>query len=653
MRWHGVVTGLLTIICAVNGFAEDGASDKNIAQIDQLHATVAKLNSLLPNDTKNTGKLLKILEDQARSRDLTCKYAARHAVAAYYLKYHQDHDAWKLVKDCAESSKLQGVLDKDYGSSYLCCYLDAAMCKLRQQKPQDALQMLFRAESMTQDFDKVLVKLKYAEILQTPEIDQTDKAADYLRQAQSECDRRIAQLSDTSTVAGQAKARNDALPQWEALRNDINKTATELENAQLKKQYGEDYAAYVKMRRLYRSGLSEEAGKLCAEIVKANKGKENVYVAAAKLLEAKCALSDRRLDPKERIKRADAQLKKFVKEQPYGLYRGEAWMELGRIALEQNWDVVAASKYYEKALEWFRYVRNLHDAMDLYTVPAKVQDVSKPQGKYTSLDQWKRTIYRAEGDREIINQKTAPWYLSEQEKKCLFRVGFLRYFNEDYTGALECWKTAGMMDENIVKLKKGNWPNALMRLEAAAEYHQMMYTPEEKKLLKNKKIKLQLQTAEFYYLLEEFNNMKRLCDDVLRNPVANKYEQAAANLGIGTYYDMISASYMLKERERIAAYFRRAQELGRGSPFEEEGLIRMAFYYQASSTTWNMGKNLIDEYLKKYPRGRYIDKIKFREGIQCLYKNDHSGAKNTLTFLEQYYPKSEYTISLKEKFYDP
>lgn len=79
----------------------------------------------------------------------------------------------------------------------------------------------------------------------------------------------------------------------------------------------------------------------------------------------------------------------------------------------------------------------------------------------------------------------------------------------------------------------------------------------------------------------------------------------------------------------------------------------MAFYYQASSTTWNMGKNLIDEYLKKYPRGRYIDKIKFREGIQCLYKNDHSGAKNTLTFLEQYYPKSEYTISLKEKFYDP
>ncbi len=631
----------------------DAPQEKSESLEKQLKVVSDKLTSLPVGDDKAAKELLKYLEEQSRSRDLYIKYSARHALATYFLKNDKLNDAWKTVKDCDDGTNIQKMLGQDYGTAWLQCHLDAAVCKLKQKKPHDALQMLSRAEGLASGYDKVLVQLKCAELMLTPEINQVDKASEYLKQAQTECARKIATLKDNMSVAGQAKAKDDSLPQWEALQKDIGLQAIELEFRQLEVNYGRDYADYVKMRKLYQSGFSEKAENLCNEIVKQNKSAENVYVASARLLSAKCALRDRRLSPDEQIKRAEEQLEKFIKDQPYGLYRGEAWMELGRIELEQNWDSDAAAKYYGKALEWFRYIRNLNDAMEIYAVPDKVGDVSKPQGKYTSLDQWKRTVYRTENEREIINQKTAPWYPDEKEKQCLFLVGFFKFINNDLQGAKDCWTNAGNLDSDIMKLHSQNWPNALMRLEAAAEYGQMLFSAEEKKLMKNKKVKLQLQTAELHYLLEDFQGMNRLFNEVLKNPSSNKHELAAANLGIGLYYDMTTASIKEEERKKIASYFQKTMELGKDSPFEEEGLVRTAFYYQASSVTWEQGQKLIADYLKKYPKGKHVAQIKFREGMSCLYQRNVDGARKVLKWLETNQAQSPYTASLRKNIDDP
>ena len=42
--------------------------------------------------------------------------------------------------------------------------------------------------------------------------------------------------------------------------------------------------------------------------------------------------------PKKEIKEVKDYLEKFVKQQPDGLYRGEALMLLGKISLEIEWD---------------------------------------------------------------------------------------------------------------------------------------------------------------------------------------------------------------------------------------------------------------------------------------------------------------------------
>lgn len=628
--------------------------EKTETREKQLKAMADKLASMPVGDDKAAKDTLKFLEGQSGSRDLESKYRARHALASYYLKNDKINEAWKTLKDCDDSSSIQQTLDKDYGTPWLQCYLDAAICKFKLKKPHDAMQMMFRAEGVANGYNKVMVQLRYAELMLTPEINQIDKAAGYFKQAQTECDRKIAELTNEDAMTSeQLKNREDLLSQWDALRKEIVMAAIELEFRQLAATYGEDYGNYVKMRKLYQSGLSENAAVLCEKIVKQNKGAENVYVAAAKLLSAKCALRDRRLSQDERTKRAEAQLDKFIKEQPYGLYRGEALMELGRIELELNWDSDAAAKHYGKALEWFRYVRSLNDAMEIYAVPDKVRDVSKPLGKYTSIDQWKRTVYRVESEREIINQKTATWYPDEKEKQCLFMVGFFKFINNDLQGAKDCWTNAGTLDSDIQKLNSQNWPNALMRLQAASEYGQMLFSAEEKKLMKNKKARLQMQTAELYYLLEDFLEMKRLFSEVLKNPACSKYELAAANLGIGVYFDMTTASLKMEERKKIASYFQKTMELGKDSPFEEEGLIRMAFYYQASSVTWEQGQKLIDEYMRNYSKGKYVAKIKFRDAMSCLYQRNVNDARKVLKWLEANQPHSPYTASLRKTIDDP
>ena len=141
--------------------------------------------------------------------------------------------------------------------------------------------------------------------------------------------------------------------------------------------------------------------------------------------------------PKKEIKEVKGYLEKFIKQQPDGLYRGEALMLLGKISLEIEWDAKDAEKFYKQALDWFRKAREKRDALSLY---APVNDDLKtqilPTQRPTTLNQWKRIVYHDEDPLKLYNTANAPvWYIDDKEKECIYPLGFLAFAEGKYDEA--------------------------------------------------------------------------------------------------------------------------------------------------------------------------------------------------------------------------
>ena len=87
------------------------------------------------------------------------------------------------------------------------------------------------------------------------------------------------------------------------------------------------------------------------------------------------------------------------------------------------------------------------------------------------------------------------------------------------------WSIASKLDSDIMKLAAKNWPNILMRLSDAAKFKTMTFPARIKKLTKAEKYRIKIQTAEFYYILEQFENMKRIYQNIISDPVADNYSK--------------------------------------------------------------------------------------------------------------------------------
>ena len=168
--------------------------------------------------------------------------------------------------------------------------------------------------------------------------------------------------------------------------------------------------------------------------------------------------------PKKEIKEVKDYLNQFVKQQPDGLYRGEALMLLGKISLEIEWNAKDAEKYYSQALAWFRKAREKRDALSLYA--AMNDDLKKqsvPTQKPTTLNQWKRIVYHDEDPLKLYNTANAPvWYVDDKEKNCLFMLGFIQFALENYDLSLEIWNTVGNIDTELKNMNSLKIPNILL-----------------------------------------------------------------------------------------------------------------------------------------------------------------------------------------------
>lgn len=256
--------------------------------------------------------------------------------AAELRRISEYSQAEKLLKKYSSPARFD-TLKTTEKIEFLRGLLELAHVKALQDDVSGSLALLNWAEGRSDEYQRSIACVKYAEILL--DLGEFERAQGYLKNADEIIRKRVAN-EDTGIAIGQGSETADTGVVWRGLRDQSDALKADIEAEAMKKKFGATYGNYVKLRRLQnlvkRSKTPrylKEAQKVADEIIETDPASQ--FAAAAGYLKGEILASRlKENSPKKEIKEVKDYLNRFVKQQPDGLYRGEALMLLGKISLE-------------------------------------------------------------------------------------------------------------------------------------------------------------------------------------------------------------------------------------------------------------------------------------------------------------------------------
>lgn len=581
-----------------------------------------------------------LILESTRKQETPVKYSCKVLLAKIYRAQGKDSKALDCVSDCGDFQRISvrnrtQTTSKDY---YLDAFLELAHIRATdKEKPavRDAMKMLDYAVANSNGLEKPATLFKYAQILL--DLKEAKRALTYLNNALNSLDEYSAKALPHSEGSSSNESEEAKLLKSKVadMRNRILKFQLEINMGLLAEEFGEGYALYVKMRILYQRGLFDQAAELCKKL--AHDFPESIYGDAGRLHHALC------MEKSGSPKKAEAELEKFIKDSPNGLYRGEAWMTLGKMELESEFEEKKASASYGKALEWFRKARERRDAVDIYSLPENVISVAVPAEKLSGLDEWNRKVFKDLPPEKIVNEKVAPWYVDEMETQCLFMIGFFNFLEGDYEKAKGCFIQIRKLDADFAKLDSNNIPNALWRLESACNVGRMLFSKEQKKCLKGTN-KLLCALGELNYIIEKQDTAFGFFGRITVNPESSEPEKALAQIGMAASQDLKLSGKSVAEKCLLDA----SKLNNKWSCIASDALFRLGCLYQSESATQEKAVNAFNEYIAKYQEQDEAPRAIYR--LAVLYKasgRSKEYAKISEKLLKLY-PKTCYAKALKK-----
>ena len=583
------------------------------------------------------GMLLQAAESDLE-KAVELRRTERLSEAAQLLKTYSSPAGFDMLSSPEKIEFLRGLLE-------------LAHIRALQDDVPGALSLLNWAEGRKDPYQRAIACVKYAEILL--DLGEFERASGYLKNADELIEQR-ATVEDSGAAVGQGGALVDTGAAWRDLSDDADVLKAEIESETLKKKFGASYGNYVKLRRLQvllkRSRTPrylKEAMELADELMETDPASQ--FAAAAGYLKGEIMTSRLKEEsPKKEIKEVKGYLEKFIKQQPDGLYRGEALMLLGKISLEIEWDAKDAEKYYSQALDWFRKARERRDALSLY---APVNDDLKtqilPTQRPTTLNQWKRIVYHDEDPLKLYNTANAPvWYMDDKEKDCLLNLGLLYFVKKKFTEADKCWQRASELDDNIMALTSAGMPNMLNRLQVSCR-QKFLITDEADQDGITASEKLKITLIEMYFLTEHFDKSMLLWHALhTRSNVTSaakaialmgeadciRMKDSAAHIQARKYYQLVMQDKEMAKtsatsralynlawvtlqqghtmRETATKMFEDCIAKNPKSKYAEASLFYLALIHAGYDR--KRSEKYANEYFRRYPRGRYFSQLKLR-----------------------------------------
>lgn len=596
-------------------------------QKKSLSSKLVKAQKLLRNETtrKDALKKLSQLSKLSKKKDFENNYLGFQALSILAHEYHSPSKtfspkvkfpkykkkpsnklnkeslkkAYELVKVFGDFASIQewspNNAEIEYCNPKLLPFLEFAHCQALRNEFKEALKLLNFSENNTKGLDKCRTLFKLGEVLfvlgkSTDSIEKIDKAKLYIE----ECLKYGNNYFKAKRISSSTKKTKPGSSEWKTIKEKISFLNSEIFFELLSREAGPGYSDLVKMKTYYAKKDWFLAFPLAEKIMA--EYPNTVYSSEARLYWCRMLLLNQTAgDQADPLPSGEKELLKFIEEKPFGNFRGEAWLELAKFNHEYKWDGKKAAFYYKKALDWFRKVRENDDAVDLYTIPQKALAVSSPQGKLTYLNDWNQFEYRTPGTKEIINRRTAPWYINEKEKECLFMVGFFLLEEGKFQEANEHFSQVSSIDKDIALLERRNFPNALMRLKSCCKTGFIVLPVKSRQLLTSKN-RFKTFYAEFKYILEDFKSAEKLYREILHDPKSKNTDIAAAYMGIGICHDMVL------EKKDSPVYFQKAYSLSPTTAIGAEALFRLACHQQGNGKFKEALGNF-KKYLKEYPNG--------------------------------------------------
>ena len=508
--------------------------------------------------------------------------------------------------------------------------LELAHVKALQDDVSGSLALLNWAEGRSDEYQRSIACVKYAEILL--DLGEFERAQGYLKNADEIIRKRVAN-EDTGIAIGQGSETADTGAVWRGLRDQSDALKADIEAEAMKKKFGATYGNYVKLRRLQnlvkRSGTPrylKEAQKVADEIIETDPASQ--FAAAAGYLKGEILASRlKESSPKKEIKEVKDYLNRFVKQQPDGLYRGEALMLLGKISLEIEWNAKDAEKYYSQALAWFRKAREKRDALSLYA--AMNDDLKKqsvPTQKPTTLNQWKRIVYHDEDPLKLYNTANAPvWYVDDKEKNCIYVLGFLAFADGKYDNAKQYWEKILSLSPDIAAVDQ-RLPNVQSRLLQACRMNAMAFWPEEKAFLKQSGLRLKFLNSEYLILIEQFDEAIKGFEKLAKT--SDIRQKALAYIGMLIAVDLTGRNGSKEKAEEFCNWILQQKRLYK-EPIYARALL---FGGQLKTSRNDMEKKAIPffkRYIQQFPKGRDIRVVKY-DLAKCYLKTGETAKAETL-----------------------
>ena len=564
-------------------------------------------------------------------------------------KTEQFSKAEQLLKKYSSPAKFDS-LNPTEKIEFLRGLLELAHIRALKDDVSGSLALLNWAEGRKDPYQRAIACVKYAEILL--DLDEFERASAYLKNADEIIGKRATE-EESGAAIGQDGTTADTGAIWRDLRDNAAVLKAEIEAETLKKKFGASYGNYVKLRRLQvllkRSRTPrylKEAMRLADELIETDPASQ--FAAAAGYLKGEILASRlKENSPKKEIKEVKDYLDKFVRQQPDGIYRGEALMLLGKISLEIEWNAKDAEKYYSQALDWFRKAREKRDAVSLYAaMNDDLKKQSTPTQKPTTLDYWKRIVFHDEDPLKLYNTANAPvWYENDKERSCSLALGFIMFSQGKIEIARKYWSRILELSPELQEIDP-RFPNVHKRLQAACNVRYMAFTEKEKSPIKNMNLRLKLQFAEYLYLQERFDDAIKIFADIAHGEksVAGK---AVALLGQADCEE-IKGGFASKEKSAKLYKWILSQKKIVKEDVYAAALYRYGFSLRGVYRGEKTAEGFFLEYIKNFPEGRYKREAEYHL-IECYLFNNKPEKANT-AFRKFRLTRDIYVLDLEDSF---
>jgi len=361
-------------------------------------------------------------------------------------------------------------------------------------------------------------------------------------------------------------------------------------------KYGEDFVLYreAEVQRRQKKNYAV-ALEIYGQIIK--RFPDTIYAEASHLYELLCMVKT------GKVEHAERGLETFCAKNKYGLYRGEAMLELGRIALERKVDPALARTRFDELEKWLAAVEEHDKELPAFSIKDAAKDVTKPPAVEKGMDNWGNVKKQKIVPGQLVNRRTCAWYLDEIREQCCTFRGFLFLVEGKQKEALACFDKIREFDAEPGQTDGPGSFNNRDRLTWGAEHGYLCAYPPELALYQGKQ-RLAVLLGDLYYCTENFEQgeevFKRLLNGefgALRGAVADYPRLALAH-----------CIYWIRGREASIPEYEKVLEKREGT-FTED---------QAAYCIGNISRECTDK--KIQARGQEL----LRELIACGRANEYT-----------------------------